>query len=414
MKQCGHSHRLADIVGNAVLRKLGSVSFIVATWLLSSASASAQLAKEKEQPSLDKPPYDLTWRVTDDVWLRPFGFAQLRWTGNYREQPDGGDTWTSAFTVPRARVHLEGGVTEYMSFMLRVGALSNGDVSFEQAYADAHLGRVTLRAGQFNLPLIAEEQTRPDRLQATDFSQSGNTFASGQVAGVGAIYDADWLRAHVYTTNGLRTGFAEVQGPLNARYAFMTRLEALALGNRQNWKRFDDRSSFRGSDFAVRVGLSGHYQKMPESFNQPNAQLAMLAADVTLEGDGWNVFGNAVWAHTEAPSASDLDAAGIFLQAGVFIIDRLEIFVAYDAVLTDGAPVPTNPSATPTTDYHSVLAGTNFYLTPHEHRAKLQLDGVWALDPIATSLVDTASNTGLLATTEGGQAAMRLQLVIGF
>lgn len=361
------------------------------------------------------PPYDLTWHITDEAWLRPYGFAQLRWTGNYREEVDSGsdDEFTSAFTVPRVRLHLQGGVTEYLGFTVRLGTLSSGTATFEQAFADFNFGPLHIRAGQFHTPLVAEEEPRPDLLQSVDFSQLANTFGSGQSGGAGMFYDAGFLRAHLYTTNGLRTGFAEVQGPLNAKYEVMSRLEFKPLDNSGGWDRFVDRSSFRGGDTALRFGVSGHFQEMRDSFALPNATLAVVAADVTVKGDGWNALANGVWSNLDAPEGG-LDGGGVFVQAGVFLLDRWEIFGAYDVVLTDGRPYPTDEASQGTTDYHSVLAGTNVYLTPHEHRAKLQLDAAWAFNPMDTSLVATTSNTGLLPTTQGGQAAVRLQLVLGF
>lgn len=371
-----------------------------------------------KDPALGNPPYDLTLRLGDDVWFWSYGFLQARWTGNHRDDMTGasGDEFTSAWNIPRARLHFNIGVTKYLDFFLRAGVRSGGAMGIEQAFANINLGNVRLRVGQFFAVLVMEEDPDPHRLQSADFSQVANTFGGGQVPGVEARWTVnEFLRVYAITTNGLRTGFGEVNGPNNAKYAFMGRIETKPIHTKRGWDQFLDRSGWRGSELGMRLGVSGHHQKMSDTYYLSAARLSVVSVDADIKGNGWNFFANGVWQHLQNAGVGN-NAYGVFAQAGVFLTPVIEIAGAYDAVLSDGKPYPIalGGGGNGTGDYHSVIGTINYYLTPNENRAKLQLDAIYAFNPVGPSLVTPAPNAGVLANQAGAQQAVRLNLMVAY
>lgn len=367
-------------------------------------------------PELGSPPYDTTFRLTRDVWFKSWAFVQVRWTENYRYDTEGveGDAFTQAVNIPRVRFHLAVGVTPWLDFLVRPGIQSGGNLVMEQAYANIYVGDFRLRVGQFFAPLVMEEDVAPNRLTSSDFSQVANTFGAGQVPGVQALWSVTpYINVYGIVFNGLRTGFGEVNDPLNAQYAFLGRIEARPTHNQRGWGLFSDRSSWRGNDFGVRVGASGHYQKMTSSFEPPGSTAATITADANVKGNGWGLLANGVWQQVNDTGPA-FNAYGFFAQGSLFLTRVLEVAAAYDGVYTNGRVYPTNPDAGPTTNYNSVIGTFNWYITPNENRAKLQMDAVFAFNPIATSIVTPAPNVGLINTQVGGQQALRINLTVGY
>lgn len=359
--------------------------------------------------------YDLTFRFGREVWLRPSGFLQIRYTQNHRDAPPpDADANTAVFSVPRVRLILEGGVTRYLSFRIRVGVLSNGTARFEQAFADFRAGPVTIRGGIFYLPASIADNVTPDRIQTVDYSQYANASSGGQVAGAGARLELGRTRVEAYLSNGARTSFTELASPVNARVAVTGRAE-VRLFTDDGFARFSDESSFRGSDLALRLGVSGHYQKSGTGGDFADGSLTQMTADATFEGDGWNAMVAGRWLRTDSPSTPRTDDFGMVAQAGVFLHERLELWARYDALYSGGEvhPVPPFPSIA-TKSFQSIDVGLVGYLVPRAHRAKLMADFVYVFGPTAETFVPTAPNGGILLTEAGSQWAVRLQALVAF
>jgi hypothetical protein len=386
---------------------------LLALALLIARPAQAEVAPISKPPeptpaAKARDPFDLTLRASDQLWVRPSALVQARYTFNHRADPTSGTANTSQFTVPRARFILDAGITQYLSFRLRVGTLADGGASFEQSYADLHLGSLVLRGGIFYLPASIADNPAPHELQALDYSQYGQQAGGGQAAGFGGRYDLGDLRVQAYLSNGARTAFTELATPVAARVALTARVEG-ALLTADGLGRFDNESSFRGSDFGLRLGAAAHYQKGADSF--AGGDLEQYTADVTLEGPGFNAIAAGRFLRVNPPEGNTTHDTGFVLQLGGFVHERIELWTRYDGLYSDGKRHAAPPSPGPgTRPFHEVGVGINGYVVPRRNLAKIQLDFLYLPLPVDPSLAASSSNSATLPTERGAQWAMRLQL----
>jgi len=378
------------------------------------AAAPSEASPEAPAPSTAPALPDLTWR-SGQVWFRPGGVLQVRYTLNERPELSGEAATTSRFSVPRVRFILNGGLTDYLSFRVRAGVLSGGNARFEQAYSDVKLSEyLTLRAGILSLPASIGDDPAPQDLQGIDYSQYGLQTSGGNAAAAGARATFGRVRAHAYLSNGLRTGFSEFAAPVAASVAVTGRVEASLL-TEDGFGRFDTESSFIGSDLALRLGAAAHYQKGRSDGTLPDGDLQQYTADVSLEGSGFNllVAGRLLHVHPETGNTT-LDP-GLLAQAGVFVNERIELWTRYDALFSDGQVHSFPDDRNGLQDnYQAIGAGINGYLIPGRNMAKLQADFTYVPDPIASTWAEASDNSGVLSTESGSQWALRLQLVLGY
>lgn len=362
----------------------------------------------REPAAEPKKMFDLSFRPTEQVWIKPGVLLQARYTFNRREQPADGSENTSQFTVPRARLIIDGGITKYVSYRLRIGTLADGGASVEQAFADLHFGPIVIRGGIHYLPASAADNPAPQDLQALDYSEYGQQTGGGQAAGAAAILNLGDFRAQVHLSNGARTAFTELATALNSRIAITGRIEG-CLFTRQGLGRFDTESSFIGSDFGLRLGAAAHWQKGDGTML--HGDLEQYTADLTLEGPGFNVISAGRFLRVNPPEGSTTHDGGFLVQVGGFVHERIELWARYDGLYSDGKvhaqPPAPSQAANP---FHEFGAGINGYVFPGENLVKIQLDFVYAPKPINESMAMSSSNSGLLPTDRGSQWAMRMQL----
>jgi hypothetical protein len=381
-----------------------------ATVAPSEAPAATKATAASAPPALP----DLTWR-SGQVWFRPSGVLQLRYTFNHRSELSGEAANTSRFSVPRARIILDGGFTDYLSFRVRAGVLSGGNVRFEQAYGDVKLNEyLSLRAGILFLPASIGDNPGPQDMQGIDYSQYGLQTSGGNAAAAGARASFGRVRAQAFFSNGLRTGFSEFAAPVAARVAITGRVEA-RLFTKDGFNRFDTESSFIGSDLALRIGAAAHYQQGRVDGTLPHGDLQQYTADITLEGSGFNllVAGRLLRVHPQTGNTT-LDP-GLLAQAGVFVNQRIELWARYDALFSDGQVHSFPDDRNGLQDnYQAIGAGANYYLIPNTNVAKLQADFTYVPDPIAATWAQAGDNAGVLLTQTNNQWATRLQLVMSY
>jgi len=362
------------------------------------------------QPALP----DLTWR-RGDVWFRPSGLLQVRYTLNERSEFSAEAATTSRFSVPRVRLILDGGLTDYLSFRVRAGVLAGGNARFEQAYSDLKLSEyISLRAGILFLPVSVGDSPSPQDMQSIDYSQYGLQTSGGNAAAAGVRANLGPLRGQAYFSNGLRTGFSEFAAPVAARVAVTGRLEARLL-TKDGFSRFDTESSFRGSDLALRIGAAAHYQQGRADGTLPNGDLEQFTADVTLEGSGFNVLVAGRLLRVKPGAGNTTRDPGLLAQAGVFVHERVELWARYDALYSDGRfhSFPDDRNGL-LDSYRAVGAGINGYLIPRSNQAKVQTDFTYVPRPITSTWAEGSDNSGVLRTESGNQWAIRLQLGLSY
>jgi hypothetical protein len=390
---------------------------LLATPLLLATGPRA-LAQPEDQPPVPKAPtpkaVDLTWRPTPEIWFRPGGLLQARYTFNHRPELSGEAEETSRFSVPRARLILDGGLTKYLTFRVRLGTLSHGAATFEQAYADVHLGPISLRGGIFYLPASIADNPTPGDLQSIDYSQYALQASGGNSAGFGARSELGRVRMSAYLSNGVRTAFTEFADPISARLAMTTRVEARLL-TADGFARFDTESSYRGSDLALRLGAAFHYQQGREGGTLEHGDLEQVSADVTLEGSGFNLICAARFLRINPDQGNTTHDPGVSAQAGVFVHEYVELWARYDALFSDGKihSFPTDQEGV-RDDYQAFGLGINGYLVPRTNYAKLQADFLYEPQKIASTWASPSDNAGTLETEITRQWTVRVQLMLSY
>ncbi|HSC86736.1 MAG TPA: hypothetical protein VLC09_05675, partial [Polyangiaceae bacterium] len=301
-----------------------------------------------------------------DAWFRFRGFMQTRYLLN-NHTADGGEGETSnGFNIARARVFAEGRFAPWVSFLLRAGATSNGTLQVEQAYADFSHGEFAVRVGQWYLPLFQEQVPSPDVTLTVNPSAVGGVFDGGQVLGLRALWTHEHWRLQASTIDGLRTAFSEVGSPAKADFAFSGRAE-LVLGE-PDFGRFATGSSFRGERAAVLLGVAAHYQE-GGSLNQVGARVGIGAADVTLEGDGFNLHQSIAIADTGMASHPSLGLVG---QGGYFLLPWTELYGRYEVLFSSSSSAGGGL-------FRGLTGGVNQYIWP-ARGLRLSVDYVYYFD----------------------------------
>ncbi len=359
--------------------------------------------------------------------LRVGGWAQFRYLANFRDDPanSGGahdSGFTSGFELARTRLNFSGNVLDpNLKFKIEGDfSRTTGDFGLLDSFAtysfqDSMQG-FTLRAGQFKAPLLREQLVSDTNQLAVERSVVDSVFNQSRSQGVEMQYAADTFRGVVNLNDGLNS--------LNTVYTSTTEADigVTARGEFKfgdgDWKRYDDFTSWRKSPTGGMVGVAGHWQHAgntatPGGGTNPVAQtdLFVYTADLSIEGDGWNVFGEFVGSHFEGDeSSADFDDFGAVIQAGVFVADNDEIFGRWDCVFPDS-------DRSADKDFNTLTAGWNHYFVPESQALKFTADVCWFIDTVAdNALVSTRTNgrNALLPDVNDNQFALRLQLQFMF
>ncbi len=340
----------------------------------------------------------------DDAWLRFHGFMQVRYLLNdhtaesSREQANG-------FNIARTRVFVEGRFAPWVSFLLRAGATSDGTLQVEQAYADLTWKELTLRVGQWYLPLFQEQVISPDATLTVNQSAVGGVFDGGQVLGARGLWMHDRLRLQVSTIDGLRTAFSEVGSPAKADFAVAGRAE-LIIGH-PDFARFATGSSFRGERTAVLLGAAGHYQEGGQ-LNEGGTQVAIAAMDATLEGNGFNLHESVALARTKGADQSGQTNVGFVVQGGYFILPWTELYARYEALYVEADAQSELKNGL----FRGATGGVNQYIWP-ARGMRLSGDFIYYFDGTQGTPIAANQNAGLFGSSSP-QWAIRTQLNLIF
>ncbi len=350
--------------------------------------------------------------------LNVSGQIQFRYLLNFRDDTATDDGFEPGFQTRRTKLYFDGHINE--NWMFRVnGAFEREGGSFvlEEAWAAYKWpSGLTVRWGQFKLPLLREELVSSSKQLAVERSLANEAFTQDRSQGFELEWkQEDWRIVGAFSdgidsentdfTAGESTGF-KVNG--EADYAFTGRFEYKIDGE---WKQFDDFTSKQASPFGALVGVAGHYQVSPNSSapGDVDRETFEYTADLSLEGDGWNAYGAFIGRHEEFKALggdTDFDDFGAVIQGGIYVAPNTEIFARWDAIFVD------EDRTTDDDNFHFITVGLNQYYAGHA--AKGTVDLIWSLnetDELAT-LSDTG--VGLLGDTDDGEITIRFQFQLLF
>lgn len=408
-----------------------------------------------------QPETDPAWFVerADNSSLRISVLSQTRYM--FSERNAGfivpGSEKTYGFSLPRARVALEGSIVSSqlhyrISFDAGDAELSRGrgngppiagstgNPRLLDAYAQYNFAGKRdgyyLKFGQFQSTLLTEESVESEFQLAIDRSISSELFGPGYTQGLVLGHVGDTFAWEASITDGGRyIGSRETDNT-----AFNSPDEAdIAIGFRADWKlegswdQFMDFTSFQGSNKGSKIGAGFLYQFQgqfnPGSFvpgfvGAPveSAQVWSWSLDYQYEADGWNFFGAyyGQWVDWEFANATlGTLHNGILLQGGWFLTDEIEIYTRLETFWIDKAY--RNGFSTPNGYIHRIgTLGVTKYIIPESHAAKLSVDLSYAFDSLfalsvggdSLGLPDPAV-TGFLGLTDH-EIVLRFQLQLMF
>jgi hypothetical protein len=137
-----------------------------------------------------------------------------------------------------------------------------------------------------------------------------------------------------------------------------------------------------------------------------------VTADLSLEGDGWNVFVAGVWDHEKFKipasggfpgSSTSGDNWGIMGQGGIFVAPKWELFARWDYVHPN--------SKFDSQSLNVATVGANCYLMQDSHAAKFTVDFLWFFDKTGSNF---NTLTGILPSDHKNQYSVRAQMQLVF
>jgi len=333
--------------------------------------------------------------------------TQFRYTANFRDEQTAGalgdsDT-TVGFSTPRSQIRLSGDVegTDISGLVVfdfgaaehgRTSGVTSGTAELLVAQAAWSLDdNWTILFGQWHDPVMGSDNFAPEHTLAVDKSFTNTFFDVGYTQGVAFAYGADNFKVIGAFDDGAEYigNFGTVaNSPFNGSgendFGITGRFEWLVEGT---WDQFADATSWRGSNYGVKVGAGAHYQEQgntnpsvpagaPAGFTDQS--VTFWTVDVQSEGDGWNVFAQYVGHHVDQSAATNVDFTnqGFIVQGGMFFSDQWEGFARYDVIILDDLLVAAGTDDT----YQNITAGFNYYFVPESHAAKFTFDATFAID----------------------------------
>lgn len=384
------------------------------------------------------------------------GQIQFRYLLNFRDDQDGGtnalpnrenDDFESGFQTSNTRLWFSGNIVDPNLYYAIVGNFNRdgGDFNLEEAYAGYKWDNgFSLQWGQFVLPFLREKLVAQYYQLAADRSLTDITFDQGYSQGIQLGYAAEEFRAMLAFSDGFRSANSEFGSVNNGTgnfgftgqggesdWAITARAEIKFAGA---WDQFKDFTSMPESQFAAMLGIAGHIEGSANDIGvdpdgdpttgdefDSETRFGGWTVDLSLEGDGWNLYFAGNGAYTDNSSSAGAPAGfddsitdyGLVVQGGFFFPDTdWELFARYDGIFADEDRTAGGGDDDNET-FSTVTVGTNYYWSGHA--AKFTFDVQYFIDN-ANDGLNTVTNReiGYLGSGEDGEVTLRFQFQLLF
>lgn len=342
-----------------------------------------------------------------DTRLNINGHFQFRYFLNFRDEDAVGDQndLANGFGFRRVRLGASGQLTKELGYMIQGDFLNGESFKLYDAYGWYKFNdSTTLKFGQlFKLPVLKEELNSHLALQAVDRSTVNAVFTPNYSQGVQLDVVGDTIRGSFAISDGFNALNTDFISAGEADYALSARGEWKWAGE---WKQYDQFTSWKEAEYAGFVGAAVHYQSGGETGGTTDRDIFEYTADVSVKGDGWNIFAYGVGRRVEEPGV-EYDDFGALIQGGLFVSEQVELFARYGIVMPDDDRANGD-------DFAEATVGANYYLFPKSQAAKFSVDGTYAFDNTTDSIVSQRVTDGLLTDAEEGEVYIRAQVQIVF
>lgn len=346
----------------------------------------------------------------EKIPIRIWGFVQFRYVFNHRDDPVPDDQPNDelGFQTTRTRLFFDATPMENISTRVRTTfSRSSGTATLDQAYTTFSLPEgFKVRAGQFGLPLFRDEWVNSQGQLCVNSSMVNSVFNQGQVQGVWLSKEWEQFRFWLTWSDGVRSGNTDIASSNKSDFAITGRVEWMLAGDQ--WSRFDDYTSFPGSELAAMLGVASHWETGDRSVNSGDSfDLFYFTGDLGIEGNGWNLYAAGVVTSSNDSTQGWITDAGIIGQGGFFVTDHLELFARYDILLPGDRENEDQ-------DFSAVTSGFNYYIVPNSQAFKFTANAIYYIGEQADSFANPDTNIALLASPSDGQWAIQAQVQVIF
>ncbi len=290
---------------------------------------------------------------------------------------------------------------------INVGSAGSGRTGTLNAYLGYDYGNGwSVQIGSMKTPLLREELVEAQYQLAVERSNVNYAFTGGYADGIMASYQGDQFGLDFMFSDGVGTGQTNWVA-LDTDYAFTVRGEWLAMGN---WDQFMDFTSMQGSETGVLVGGAFHYETGESDTFAEDVDLWIVTGDVSVEGDGWNIYAAVIYSDIDfgVAGVTDLNSWGVVVQGGYYVTEQTELFARYEWA---------DPDISGIEDISILTLGFNHYFSGHN--AKWTTDVGIGIDAVNAGVGVNGSPANITGFrrdigNNDGQVVVRTQLQILF
>jgi hypothetical protein len=336
------------------------------------------------------------------------GYLQFRYVWTHLDDDDLDDDSAVGFQTARTVLSVSGNIiNENWGYYVQFGFdRDGGSVNLEDAYGTYKMDNGwNLMWGQFKLPILREELVSDKFQLAADRSATNSVFSQMRSQGVQLGFEGDQVRFMGAFSDGVRTANTDYTSGAEADWALTGRVEFKWAGD---WKQARDFTSFQNSDYFGMVGGAVHWQSGGDTVGTFDGDMWMATVDISMEGNGWNVFGAAMYSNVDPDPGSSVKDWGWLVQGGFFVAPQWELFARYDMVIPDDDRVGSDEN------FSTITIGANHYVVPESHVAKATIQFIYFLDNPSESIVGTNTLIPLLGSNEDNQWSILGQFQLVF
>ena len=306
-----------------------------------SANAHGAAEEDSEQsnifPQLSKNPARFEWE--NDVFIKLGALFQVRGMMAYNEvEPSTSDSELDensvigGISIPRARIFLDGGLAPWLRFRFRLGTFNRSSLRVEQVFVDIlPASGWRIRAGQFFLPILAEQEANPNDLLFNDYSMMGAQFGPGNVLGVSVRHRSNIWEIQGAGSNGLRSAYTELGDPLQADIAVSTRIAFKSEG--MDWGAFENRIPNWGGGSGYRLAINGHYQHGGSTGSTTPHELVYSTFDATFRSSRFFSMLTLAFSDQNTEGTGWVPSLGFEMEMGYRFHKDWHAGIRYDSII---------------------------------------------------------------------------------
>lgn len=353
--------------------------------------------------------------ANEDFPITIGGLVQSRFNASFLDQDDAQtvDDFESGFEIRRARLKMTGELDNgdheaTLPWELELDASrASGTVRLLDVYVGYENGPWRARVGQFVPPLTREQMVSNTRRMAVEVSPATAAFSvtgpANRARGADVRYrSGDWGLTGMISdgSGGANTSFSQAEGDIS----FVARLERK---QGDDWGRFRDLTSKRGSELAWLAGLAGLATVGETDADGDGSQFESFyefrgSSDVSIEGNGWNAFVAGHFLHRSAQAVDDITRWGASGHIAAYVADDVELFTQYSYIAGEDDEG----------DLSVLVTGFNKYISGHA--LKFTADVGVSFNPITDAYSSGSRALREDAPGQDGQVFLRGQLQLVF